>query len=284
MNALPPPGQAESKQLSSIREEDEGETSGTSSTQSLSVGVNDAAKTAIPEGGQVSTADLTKHKVTLTLKPSENVLQMQKESEVLEKTYTYKLPLPTAMIHVKQYVKIKSEDKMTLWRGCSREQLMGIANKGSAGGVNPEVDTRPPTEQEAKDQVGERISIPEFTCDPQVAQGFGTDTFIAAVKIPAKFLTKGSNTEAGWVCLPSAPVKLLAWKEGGSLNQTSDDQKSKPIQMTIEQRLQMLKEKNEALERNKGQASLSGRNIQSLSSKQPPSASNQQPRSGKLGQ
>jgi hypothetical protein len=266
MNVIPPSGQAESKQLGSIPEEDTAETP---HIQSLSTDVSRAVENTIAKG-QVSAVDLTKHKVLLSPKLSETVLQMQKEEPILQRTYNYKLPFPSDMKNVKQHVKVKSEKEMILWRGCNRDQLLGIAKKGSAGGLDFDLDTRPPTEQEAKDQVGERISIPEFTCDPTVAQGFATGTFIAAVKIPAKYLTKGSNTESGWVCLPSAPVKLLAWKEGGgSAFQRSESPQGTVKQTTLNDRMQFLKEKNEALNRLKGQGSLAGRNIQTLPPKSP---------------
>jgi hypothetical protein len=129
----------------------------------------------------------------------------------LSATYAGKKPLP------KPSVKNQgtNEESVILWRGCKANQLVPMAHMGSAGGrLAPKALSPPPSGSEVIKQVGEQESLPEFTFNTAVAEGFGTGQFVAAFEIQTKYLAKGSVSEGGFVTSQEAPVKLVAWKMG----------------------------------------------------------------------
>jgi hypothetical protein len=107
-------------------------------------------------------------------------------------------------------VNLGSEFARILWRGCRPDQLALSLVYGSAGGEEVNEDSPKPTEEEAKAQVGEIASLPEFTNNTTVLAGFGTNNFRVAFKIKDKYLTDGSKTENGFICSKKAPVEVLA--------------------------------------------------------------------------
>lgn len=110
---------------------------------------------------------------------------------------------------------LRSIPEVYLWRGCTKEQLMGIATQGSADGISPpDANAEAPSEEEAKKQVAEADKLPEFTNVPAKAEQFGRRNFVIVVKIATRYLTRGSVVEGGWVCANNAPVTLIHWKEG----------------------------------------------------------------------
>lgn len=110
----------------------------------------------------------------------------------------------------------KRDTRVTVFRGCTGEQLIRMAT----GQPNPSVTN--PTKDEARNQVAELAlahvpieeRLVEFSTDLEIAEGFGTGQFVAVVQIDAKYLTKGSGTEDGWVAYPSAPCEIIGWKQG----------------------------------------------------------------------
>lgn len=111
------------------------------------------------------------------------------------------------------------DDDVVLLRGCSEAQLKNLAMQATAGGVEVNATIERPSEQDASDQVAEKIRLPEFTSHEGTSQAFGTNNFVIAIKINTRYLTQGSKSfESGWIANPSAPIELLAWKEGRSLS------------------------------------------------------------------
>ncbi len=106
------------------------------------------------------------------------------------------------------------ESKVTLLRGCRPDQLLTMLRYGSAGNVPANKDATAPDEKECKLQVGEAISLPEFTYDEKKANAFGTGSFVCAVKIAYKYLGKGSVAEDGEIAHPDAPLEVIAVQRG----------------------------------------------------------------------
>jgi hypothetical protein len=128
---------------------------------------------------------------------------------------TTSLPRPSTKDEI---AKAGPEDKITLWRATSEDQLENIKKHGTAGGVegaNPEVEA--PSEEAARMQVGGASMqgynkaanrLPEYTDKPETARQFSKGGHIVAIEIPKKYLTQGSGTEGGWVAHPNAPVEV----------------------------------------------------------------------------
>lgn len=114
-------------------------------------------------------------------------------TKTLTDTFREELPLPQM-----------NWDKNTalVWRGLRCDQLIKMVINNSAGDKPVDAEVGPPSEEEVKDQVGERGRLPEFTYDKSVAEGFGTDAYVAVFKIDNKYLVKGSGVESGVVCKP----------------------------------------------------------------------------------
>lgn len=103
---------------------------------------------------------------------------------------------------------------MIVWRGLRMDQLFKMVAYGSAGGIPVNNNANQPSEASVKDQVGERISLPEFTSSVEVAEHFGTGHVVAVFEAAMKFFVIGSASEQGFVCNPEAPVKLIGWQLG----------------------------------------------------------------------
>ncbi len=153
------------------------------------------------------------HKATLKPPLPQSIIRLTEGSdfmqEKLQELYNPHLPNP---------VFIDAEaSKVIVWRGCTGEQLVKMLSQGSAGGVRVNRQTKVPSEEESKDQVGEKARLPEFTTNTQVAERFGRAAFVVACQIESKYLAKGSVAEQGLICNPDAPIKFLGWKYGLSL-------------------------------------------------------------------
>jgi hypothetical protein len=174
--------------------------------------------------GMESTPITKKDDVTVEPKelPSTLMESAQKalsESQIahLKKIFNKDMPSSTHEYDPKFNTSFK-----TVYRGCTQSQLLSMLSQGSAGGATADKDTPAPSEKEASLQVGERVDLvhkPEFTTKFRVAEQFATncgteDTYIIAVKIDNKYLTKGSITESGWICNESAPLEILAIAKG----------------------------------------------------------------------
>ncbi len=109
---------------------------------------------------------------------------------------------------------IDIERKLTLLRGCRADQLLNMLRYDSAGGVPANKNAIPPSEKECQSQVGEEISLPEFTYSEEKSNSFGTGSYICAVKIASKYLGQGSEVESGEVANPDAPIEIIAVKKG----------------------------------------------------------------------
>lgn len=131
---------------------------------------------------------------------------MEKTLNDLQSTYNKPMPKPGPK---------KGDDKVAIvWRGESGERLVKMMKTQTAGGSPANRETGCPSEKEIQDQVGEKGRLPEFTFRPDVAEGFGTGSFVAAFEIETRYLAQGSVSEAGVVCNTDAPVKLVGWKNG----------------------------------------------------------------------
>lgn len=144
----------------------------------------------------------------------EGMSKLIKEDKALQQLLldTYNPKLPKA-----EGPSSSHPETVIVWRGCRADQLVKIARTSTAGGAALNADIPPPSEKEARSQVGESASIPEFTFASQVAERFGRGNFVIACEIHVKYLAKGSSSEQGVVCSPQAPVKILGWKHGPRL-------------------------------------------------------------------
>ncbi|MBI2743450.1 MAG: DUF4765 family protein [Chlamydiales bacterium] len=136
-------------------------------------------------------------------KEEENLLP--KIEKTLEATYN-RLPKPGP--------KPGDASVAIVWRGCNSSQLTRMLKSETAGGKPVNTDVGRPTEVEAQRQVGEVARFPEFTFDPKVAEGFGTDAYVGVFAIETRYLSPGSKAESGVVCYADAPVQLIGWKKG----------------------------------------------------------------------
>ena len=117
--------------------------------------------------------------------------ELTQQIDFLKSKHAHDLPKPRLLA---------PDQKMTLWRGCSPEQLAAYIFFKATGGMDPKADLIKPTKEEAQAQVAELQGLPEFTLDTNVGERFGTDNVVVAVKISAALLTEGSETEKGYVC------------------------------------------------------------------------------------
>ena len=122
---------------------------------------------------------------------------------------------------------------VTLWRGTTKKNADNIRNFGTAGGAfRKNENIHAPTKHEVLTQVaggslasGARASLKptEYTANPNVARGFGSHGAIIAVKVNSKYLTAGSDTEAGWAVHEQAPVTFLGAAKGRFAGEGSED-------------------------------------------------------------
>lgn len=179
--------------------------------------------------------------------------------EFFTKTWTPILPPISTKLEIRTAIENDSNPNkglfdtdqsqiVTVWRGCNGEQLKKMVEKKSAGGDKVNVEAPRLTEKEIIMQVGELASFPEFTSNMDIAEGFGTDSYVCAFKIDAHYLSKGSGTEEGWVCNTAAPVELVGWKSGrdsglGAVNKAEILAKKKAIMDRANEELAKMKTK-----------------------------------------
>ncbi len=104
-----------------------------------------------------------------------------------------------------------ADSDVILARGLSTMQMRALAQRQT------DEATAAPTEDEAIAQVGEMPcfgTMIEFTTNQTVANQFGTGGYVITVRIKRKYLTKGSVSEAGWICRATAPFEVEDTKRG----------------------------------------------------------------------
>lgn len=57
--------------------------------------------------------------------------------------------------------------------------------------------------------MGHGGQLPEFTTNAGVAEGFSFQNVLVVVYIAAKYLSKGSSSEEGWIANPKAPLTVV---------------------------------------------------------------------------
>lgn len=110
-----------------------------------------------------------------------------------------------------------SGQKYLLVRGATFERLVKMAYYRSAGNLPADANALPPSEEEAKAQVGEHGDSPEFTFILDKALAFAKRGVCLIVEVDGKYLTKGSVSEGGWVAAHSAPVSIKGWFLGDDI-------------------------------------------------------------------
>jgi hypothetical protein len=131
------------------------------------------------------------------------------EADDFDENHMKDLPQPTPGSAVLALIESGSEEQVVLWRGASPEGAAAIVANSSAGGDPADAGAAPLGDRTRRDQVGYGGVAPEYTSDPAV-QGFSRDNWLIVVRISAKYLVKGSDTESGWIAPRSAPVEVLA--------------------------------------------------------------------------
>nr|WP_232838464.1 DUF4765 family protein [Streptomyces geranii] len=102
-----------------------------------------------------------------------------------------------------------SDDGVYLWRGTSVGTANTMARKGSAGGRTADASVAAPSSASSRSQVGHGGQLPEFTTNTGVAEGFSFRNALVVVYIAAKYLSKGSSSEEGWIASPKAPLIVV---------------------------------------------------------------------------
>ncbi|WP_435600524.1 DUF4765 family protein [Streptomyces sp. C10-9-1] len=132
------------------------------------------------------------------------------DTDDFDEQYRKMLLQPTPQDEVAAKVARRSEETVTLWRGTRLDVAEAMARNGSASGDTPSVYTAAPETTAAQNQVAKGGILPEFTTRTGVAEGFSHNSALVVVDIKAKYLTKGSDTEAGWIANRTAPVTVRA--------------------------------------------------------------------------
>ncbi|ELD5976818.1 DUF4765 family protein [Salmonella enterica] len=100
------------------------------------------------------------------------------------------------------------EIEVVLCRGTTGPQAENIVKFKTAGGVEgADPNVLPVSVETAREQVWSGRVVPEFTTDLSVADRFSREHHLIIVKIKAKYLTRGSTSESGWVMPHTAPVE-----------------------------------------------------------------------------
>ncbi|MFF2511418.1 DUF4765 family protein [Streptomyces sp. NPDC058086] len=122
------------------------------------------------------------------------------------------LPPPTSDSSVEHAVESGSHTTVVLYRGEMMGNIRAMVESRSAGGAAPSANTPAPTEEQAAAQVSRGRLHPEFTADRYISRQFSRQgpRGVIVVRINTKYLTRGSESEAGWVALSSAPVEIVA--------------------------------------------------------------------------
>ncbi|ECD9546337.1 DUF4765 family protein [Salmonella enterica subsp. houtenae] len=102
------------------------------------------------------------------------------------------------------------EIEVVLCRGTTGPQAENIVKFKTAGGVEgADPNVLPVSVETAREQVRSGRVVPEFTTDLSVADRFSREHHLIIVKIKAKYLTRGSTSESGWVMPHTAPVEPI---------------------------------------------------------------------------
>ncbi|EDR6814834.1 DUF4765 family protein, partial [Salmonella enterica] len=100
------------------------------------------------------------------------------------------------------------ETEVVLCRGTIGPQSENIIKFKTAGGVEgADSSVLPVSEETARQQVRSGRIAPEYTTELSVADRFSRGHHLIIVKVKAKYLTRGSISESGWVIPHTAPVE-----------------------------------------------------------------------------
>ncbi|MFH8463777.1 DUF4765 family protein [Streptomyces sp. NPDC017991] len=124
-------------------------------------------------------------------------------------TVAQNLTYPTSYSTVASMVEQQSESGVYLWRGTTASKANQMMSKGSAGGRTADSSVAAPDHESSQSQVGHGGQLPEFTTNPGVAEGFSYKNVLVVVYIAAKYLSKGSTSEEGWIANPKAPLTVV---------------------------------------------------------------------------
>ncbi|MFJ2261980.1 DUF4765 family protein [Streptomyces sp. NPDC087844] len=124
-------------------------------------------------------------------------------------TVAQSLTYPTSYSTVASLVEQQSESGVYLWRGTTASKADQMMRKGSAGGRTADSGVAAPDRESSQSQVGHGGQLPEFTTSPGVAEGFSYKNVLVVVYIAAKYLSKGSSSEQGWIANPKAPLMVV---------------------------------------------------------------------------
>ncbi|EEP7728441.1 DUF4765 family protein, partial [Salmonella enterica] len=95
-------------------------------------------------------------------------------------------------------------------RGTIGPQAENIVSFKTAGGIEgADVDVLPVSIEIAREQVRSGRIVPEYTTDLSVADRFSREHYLIIVKVKAKYLTRGSVSESGWVMPQNTPVEPI---------------------------------------------------------------------------
>ncbi|MBA3175115.1 DUF4765 family protein [Salmonella enterica] len=102
------------------------------------------------------------------------------------------------------------ETEVVLCRGTIGPQAENIVSFKTAGGMEgADVDVLPVSVEIAREQVRSGRIVPEYTTDLSVADRFSREHYLIIVKVKAKYLTRGSVSESGWVMPQNTPVEPI---------------------------------------------------------------------------
>ncbi|MCC8458566.1 MULTISPECIES: DUF4765 family protein [Photorhabdus] len=104
---------------------------------------------------------------------------------------------------------IDPEVSFILYRGVSSNTAFNMHKNNSAGGEPANINTPPPTIENARQQVGKGAYLPEFSVDESVFDRFSRNRYGVVVKIKSKYLSPGSESESGFVANKNAPIEIL---------------------------------------------------------------------------
>ncbi|MEV5534383.1 eCIS core domain-containing protein [Streptomyces prunicolor] len=124
-------------------------------------------------------------------------------------TLISQLTPPTDYSTVASMVAEGSEHGVYLWRGTSLATANSMASRGSAGGRTADPSVSAPSSASSRSQVGHGGQLPEFTTGTGVAEGFSFRNALVVVYVAAKYLSKGSSSEEGWIADPKAPLTVV---------------------------------------------------------------------------
>ncbi|OWY63823.1 hypothetical protein B7486_50785 [cyanobacterium TDX16] len=123
--------------------------------------------------------------------------------------YKSRLTQPTSESTVKSEVQKQSDTEVVLWRGTSTQRALAIESNSSAGGIAVNSQVTAPGRSDAQNQVARGGTFPEYTTDTGVASSFSFRRALVVISIQAKYLTRGSSSESGWIADSAAPIDVL---------------------------------------------------------------------------